>query len=196
MGHTSWLMLRALAGEKIDWAAVHLFQADERVAIAGHPDRQLTHLHTAFLDHVATKPQLHAMPVESENLSRAAQEYAATLQSIAGVPPALDLVELELAFDGHTAALVDNDAALKITDRDVALTDYFHNRRRMTLTYPILNRARKILWVVTGDKKAALLQRLLDGDSSIPAGRVQAKQAVVIADQEAASRIEQPALSS
>ena len=140
-----------------------------RVAIAGHPDRNLTDLHTSFLDHVPVKPQLHPMPVEADDLEKAAAEYEATLRQIAGTPPVLDMVSLGLAFDGHTASLVPGDPVLKVTDRDVAITGYFQGRKRMALTYPILNRAREILWVVTGEEKAEILQRFLEGDPSIPA---------------------------
>jgi 6-phosphogluconolactonase len=187
-GHTPWVMMRALANEDVPWASVHLVQVDERVAEAGNPDRNLTHLHTSFLDHVSVKPQLHAMPVEAEDLQAAAAEYAATLRQIAGSPPMLDLVHLGLGFDGHTASLVPGDAVLNVADRDVAITDFYQDRQRMTLTYPIINRARKILWVVTGEEKAGVLKRLMDGDVAIPAGRIRREQAVVIADQDAAGR--------
>jgi len=186
-GHTPWLMMRVLAGEDVDWTKVQLFQVDERVAIAGHADRNLTHLHASFLDHVASKPQLYAMPVEREDLERAAADYATSLREVAGSPPVLDLVHLGLGSDGHTASLVPGDAVLNVADRDVAITDEYQHRRRMTLTYPMINRARKILWVVTGEDKASVFERLMDGDASIPAGRIR-RDAVVIADQEAAGR--------
>jgi 6-phosphogluconolactonase len=187
-GHTPWLMLRALAAEKVDWSAVHIVQVDERVAIAGHPDRNLTHLHTSFLDHVPVKPQLHAMPVESEDLEKAAAEYEETLRQIAGTPPVLDMVTLGLGFDGHTASLVPGDPVLKVTDRDVAVTGYYQERMRMTLTYPILNRTREILWVITGEEKAGILRRFLEGDASIPAAEIRRLRAIVVADQAAAGQ--------
>ena len=187
-GHTPWLMLRALAAEKIDWTSVHIVQADERVAIAGHPDRNLTDLHTSLLDHLPVKPQLHPMPVESDDLEKAAAEYAATLRQIAGTPPVLDMVSLGLAFDGHTASLVPGDPVLKVTDRDVVITGYFQGRKRMALTYPILNRAREILWVVTGEEKAEILHRFLEGDPSIPATGIRPWRAIVVADQAAAGK--------
>jgi 6-phosphogluconolactonase len=187
-GHTPWLMLRSLAAERVDWSAVHIVQVDERVAIAGHPDRNLTHLHTSFLDHVPVKPQLHPMPVESEDLEKAAAEYEETLRQVAGTPPVLDMVSLGLGFDGHTASLVPGDRVLKITDRDVAITGYYQDRIRMTLTYPVLNRSREILWVVTGEEKADILQRFLEGDASLPAAGIQRLRAIVVADQAAAGR--------
>ena len=110
------------------------------------------------------------------DLEAAAKRYAVTLQKIAGSPPVLDLVHLGLGPDGHTASLVPGDPVLNVTDSDVALTGVYQGRRRMTLTYPMLNRARRILWLVTGSDKVAALQRLRDGDMSIPAGRIQAGQ--------------------
>src|SRR6266852_616758 len=81
-GHTPWLMLRALEGADVPWPAVHVVQVDERVASAGHPDRNLTHLRESLLAHA----QIHEMPVESADLEAAAAQYAATLQRIAGLP--------------------------------------------------------------------------------------------------------------
>jgi 6-phosphogluconolactonase len=119
-GHTPWLMLRALADETVPWAGVHVAQVDERVAPAGDPDRNLTHLRESLLEHAPLRPeQIYAMPVES-------------------------------------------------LDTDVAVTGIYQGRRRMTLTYPILNRSRRVLWVVTGSEKTQMLVRLHQGDQSIP----------------------------
>ncbi len=189
-GHTPWLMLRALAGEQIPWNAVHLFQVDERVAPAGNPDRNLTHINESLLTQAKLAPaQIHAMPVEETDLVAAAVRYAQTLREIAGSPPVLDLVHLGLGPDGHTASLVPGDPVLSVTDADVALTGVYQGRRRMTLTYPILNRSRRVLWVVTGDEKVGMLGRLRDGDVSIPAGRVRQEHALVLADRAAAGSV-------
>jgi 6-phosphogluconolactonase len=182
-GRTPWHMLRLLADLEVPWETVHLFQVDERLAPLGDPDRNLTHLQ-ASLPSRATR--IYPMPVESEDFSSAADRYAQTLREVAGEPPVLDLVHLGLGPDGHTASLLPHDPVLKVTHRDVALTVSYQGRRRLTLTYPILNRARGILWLVTGKDKARILVRLLAGDRSIPAGRIQQDQAVIIADQDAA----------
>lgn len=182
-GHTPWVMLRALGTEDVPWQNVHVVQVDERVAPAGHPDRNLTHLRQSLLDHAPLVPeQIYNMPVESPDLEAAAAEYAAILRRIAGSPAVLDLVHLGLGPDGHTASLVPGDPVLNVKDADVAITGLYQGRRRMTLTYPIINRARRVLWVVTGSEKVQMLNRLFDGDESIPAGRVRREGALVLAD--------------
>jgi len=186
-GHTPWQMLRALAKEKVPWENVHVVQVDERVAPAGDPDRNLTHLRESLLEHAPLRPdQIHAMPVEASDLEAAAKRYARTLQEIAGAPPVLDLAHLGLGPDGHTASLVPGDPVLNVADAAVALTGVYQGRRRMTLTYPILNRSRRVLWLVTGNDKVDALARLREGDTSIPGGKIQRDQAVVLADQAAA----------
>jgi 6-phosphogluconolactonase len=189
-GHTPWIMLRALAGEDIPWAGVQLFQTDERVAPAGDPDRNLTHLRESLLQRAPLRPeQIHAMPVEAENLQAAAAQYAMGLREVAGSPPVFDLVHLGLGPDGHTASLVPGDDALEVADKDVAVTGVYLGKRRMTLTYPAINRARRVLWVVTGSEKAEMLRRLREGDVSIPAGRVRRDQALLLADRAAAEQL-------
>jgi len=189
-GHTPWLMLRALAQEDVPWNAVHVVQVDERVARAGDPDRNLTHLQASLLEHAPLSPtRIHPMPVESPDLEAAAARYALTLESIAGSPPVLDLVHLGLGPDGHTASLVPGDPVQEVQDRDVALTGLYQGRRRMTLTYPILNRSRYVLWLVTGSEKAPMLARLYAGDTSIPAGRIRRDHALVMADRAAVGQL-------
>jgi 6-phosphogluconolactonase len=186
-------MLRALAREQAPWESVHVVQVDERVAPAGHPDRNLTHLRESLLEHAPLRPaQIHAMPVESPQLEEAARRYALTLREIAGAPPVLDLVHLGLGPDGHTASLVPGDPVLDVNDADVALTRVYQGRRRMTLTYPVLNRSRRVLWVVTGSEKVGTFARLREGDVSIPAGRVRRDQALVLADRAAAGPVGPP----
>ena len=189
-GHTPWLMLRALATADVPWSAIQIVQVDERVAPAGHPDRNLTHLRESLLDHAPLSGgQIHAMPVESADLETAARQYARKLEQIAGSPSVLDFVHLGLGPDGHTASLVPGDPVLDIEDTDVAVTGVYQGRRRMTLTYPIINRSRRVLFVVTGSEKAPMLPRLLDGDESIPAGRVSHERALLIADSAAAAML-------
>jgi 6-phosphogluconolactonase len=190
-GHAPWLMLRALAEEQLPWQNVHVVQVDERAAPLTDPDRNLKHLRESLLDHARLRrDHIYAMPVEAANLGRAAEEYASTLREAAGYPPVLDLVHLGLGPDGHTASLVPGDPVLDVTDADVATTGRYQGRRRMTLTFPIINRARRVLWLVSGRDKAGALARLRDGDRSIPASRVNRDRASILADRAAAEQLE------
>ena len=186
-GRTPWIMLRTLAEEDLPWKSIHVVQVDERVAPPGDKDRNLTHLRESLLDH-STIPQenIHAMPVESPDLNTAAREYALLLAKIAGSPATLDLVHLGLGPDGHTASLVPGDPVLNVTATDIAVTGSYQGRLRMTLTYPAINRARRILWLATGAEKADALMRLRQGDLTIPAGRISRLRALVFADRAAA----------
>ena len=187
-GRTPWAMLRALSLlDDVPWESVHVLQVDERVAPEGHAERNLTHLRESLLAETGPAAErIHAMPVELADLDEAAVRYAQTLADLAGSPPVLDLVHLGLGPDGHTASLIPGDPVLDVTDADVALTGVYQGRRRMTLTYPVLNRARRVLWLITGEDKAAMLVRLRRGDPAIPAGRVRQDHAVVLADRAAA----------
>jgi 6-phosphogluconolactonase len=176
-GRTPWAMFADLAG-KLPWEKVTIFQVDERVAPDGDPERNLTLLEQSLPPGGAA--DVRAMPVWSEDLEAAAAMYADAL------PEQLDLVHLGLGPDGHTASLVPGDPVLDVTDRDVAVTGVYQERQRMTLTYPALNRARQILWLVTGKDKVDALAQLRAGDPSIPAGRVSTAHAVVVADAAAA----------
>lgn len=190
-GRTPWLMLRALAREEVPWQAVEIVQVDERVAPEGHPDRNLTHLRESLRRHALTgSGQIHAMPVEAADLDAAAREYGETLRRLIGPSGRLDLVHLGLGPDGHTASLIPGAPELEIRDAPVAVTGVYQGRRRMTLTFPVLDGARRILWVVTGDDKREMLVRLRDGDAAIPAGRVASGNAVVMADRAAAALLE------
>jgi 6-phosphogluconolactonase len=185
-GRTPWIMLRRLACESLPWHGVHVFQVDERVAPAGHPDRNWTHLRESLEPAALPQSQLYPMPVESAGLAAAAEEYARAMEAAAGAPPAFDVIHLGLGADGHTASLVPGDVVLEVTDRDVAITGLYQGRVRMTLTYPVLNRARMVLWVVTGSEKREAFARFLDADPAIPASRVLRDHALVLADQAAA----------
>jgi 6-phosphogluconolactonase len=169
-----------LLGEKdLDWEHIDLFQVDERVAPDGHPDRNLTSLRANLPEEALAR--LRPMPVTAEDLGSAAVRYEAEL------PDPLDLVHLGLGPDGHTASLVPGDPVLEVTDRLVAVTGgEYQGRRRMTLTYPALADARAVFWLVAGEDKRDAVRKLLAGDPSIPAGRVEAPDALVLADRASA----------
>lgn len=182
-GTTPWQALRALAGEDVPWDRVHLFQIDDRVVPPGDPDRNYFHLKEALIDRIPIpSANVHPMPVEEEDLDEGARRYEAILHDVAGTPPVLDLVQLGLGEDGHTASLFPGDAALKAVDSEVAVTGPYKGRRRMTLTFPAIDRARCILWLITGAGKTAALERLRAGDRTIPAGRVRSDRAVLLVD--------------
>ncbi len=189
-GRTPWQMLRALANEQLPWENVHVVQVDERIAPAGDKDRNLTHLRESLLSHAPIpKNQIHAMPVEATDLDQACRSYSDLLNSLCGNPAVIDLVHLGLGPDGHTASLIPGDPVCEIRDAEVALTNAYQSRRRMTLTYPIIDRSRHVLWVVTGVEKAPMLPRLLAGDAGIPAGPVAQAHATLLADAPAAIQI-------
>jgi 6-phosphogluconolactonase len=186
-GTTPWAAFRALAGKDVPWDRVHLFQVDERVAPSGDPARNHLHLQEALVDRIAIpSANVHPMPVEEEDLDAGARRYESTLRRIAGTPPVLDLVQLGLGEDGHTASLFPGDLALQAIDSEIAVTGPYKGRRRMTLTFPAIDRARCLLWLVTGSGKTAALERLRAGDRSIPAGCVRTDRAVLLADMAAA----------
>ena len=190
-GSTPWQMLRSLEAGDLPWEQVDIFQVDERVAPAGGDERNLTHLESSLVARVPIpSAQVHAMPVEAQDLERAARDYAARLAARTGEPATLDVVHLGMGADGHTASLVPGDAVLDVTGADVAVTAApYQGQRRMTLTFPALNRAHTVLWLLTGAGKADMLRRLRDGDTSIPAGRVSRRQALVFADRAAAAAL-------
>lgn len=185
-------MLRALAREPLDWSAVHVYQVDERVVARGDSARNL-----GALDDILVwrgplpRRNLHPMWVDRADLASAADSYAEEMAVVAGTPAILDLVHLGLGPDGHTASLFPGDAALAVTDRTVTTTGQHNGYRRMTLTFPVLNRARNVLWFVTGKDKAGVLADLYAGGAPFPAGRVARRRAVVVADVEAAREVSQ-----
>jgi 6-phosphogluconolactonase len=190
-GRTPWVMLRELEHEEVPWLHLKILQVDERVAPADSPDRNLKHLRESLLAGARVPPgNLYPMPVEERDLDAAAATYARTLEEVAGTPPTLDLVHLGLGPDGHTASLVPDDPVLDVTDAWVGTTGAYQQHRRMTLTYPVLNRARAILFVVTGDDKADALLRLSRHDPTIPAGRIENAGIVLLADRAAAAQLD------
>lgn len=179
-GTTPWKMLENLAGSRLPWSKISLFQVDERVAPSGSPERNLTHIVlTLPLDCQAS---IRPMPVGSEDLDAACQVYDFSL------PERFDLVHLGLGADGHTASLVPDDPVLEVTDRRVAMTETeYEGTRRMTLTYPVIDASRRILFLVTGEGKDEALARLVAGDRSIPAGRIENRETLLITDREIAA---------
>jgi len=179
-GRSPWGMLAILGElEEMPWDKTELFQVDERIASPGSEERNLTHMVLGLsMDHQSA---LRPMPVTQRDLEGAARDYENTL------PDPLDCVHLGLGPDGHTASLVPDDPVLEVSDRRVALTETdYQDHYRMTLTYSALDSARQIVWLVTGPKKREPLVKLLAGDTSIPAGRVENANMKIVADEAAA----------
>ncbi len=183
-GRTPIEMLQRLAASALPWDRLDLFQVDERIAPAGHPDRNATELGAVLARHAA---HVRLMPVEAEDIVAGARGYAALLGRLAGEPPTLDAVHLGIGADGHTASLFPGEPLER--HALVALTGPHLGRARMTLTLPVLNRARRILWVVTGADKRAVLARLLAGDPELVASQVRRSDAWIVADAAAAAQV-------
>ncbi|NJA89733.1 6-phosphogluconolactonase [Rhodocyclus tenuis] len=186
-GQTPQEMLRALAVKPIDWSRVHLLQVDERIAPLGHSARNLTQLQETLLAHVPIPAaQVHLLPVDAIDPQAAMAACEAQLRQLMGDPPQLDLVQLGLGGDGHTASLLPGDAALDVTGQALAVSACYQGWRRMTLTRHVINRARRVLWLVSGADKAAVLARFVVGDAALPASRIRRENALLLCDVAAA----------
>lgn len=166
-GNTPAPMFSALAALDLSWHAIDVFQVDERFAPAGGPARNAT-------AQAVLPGRFHPMPVDDGDRAGAAARYAASL------PEVFDCIHLGLGDDGHTASLIPGDPALDEENLTVALTGPYQGRARMTLTRPVLDRARQVVWLVSGRSKRARVAQLMQGDPSIPAGRIRAPGVLVL----------------
>jgi 6-phosphogluconolactonase len=180
-GSDPWPMFSQLEDHFGDWDKADVFQVDERVAPAGSDERNLTHLIESLS--IGAQGSIKPMPVTDDDLDAAAARYA---EQLPGGP--LDIVHLGIGPDGHTASLVPGDPVLEVTDRRVAVTSgEYQGVRRMTLTYPEINGARELLWVVTGEEKVDALKKLIAQDPSTPSGAVRPEGgSLILADRAAA----------
>ena len=185
-GSTPGPMLSELFCRDLAWHQAVIFQVDERLAPRGHADRNITDLMRRLEGTPAAGADVRRMPVDSDDIRTAMAQYGAGLREVAGAPPVIDVVQLGLGADGHVASLVPDDPALDVTGADVALTREYGGRRRMTLTYPVINGARQRVWMVAGARKSAALRGLVSGDGKLPATRVN-RDATVFADDASAA---------
>ena len=182
-GSTPAVFLESLAThDQVDWSAVHLFQVDERIAPAGSRDRNDTMIRERFVDH---RPlvQYHSMPVEAGDERSALAGHLSELEHLAGTPARLDLIQLGLGADGHTASLVPGDPVLEATT-DVAVSAEYKGSRRWTMTAPLINRARERLFLVTGAEKDEALHCLATGDPGIPGSLITDDQTFLVTDRQ------------
>jgi 6-phosphogluconolactonase len=192
-GRTPQNVFERLAQLELPWDRIAVFQVDERIAPANHADRNRTQAAAAFRAPIERHPEsFRWMPVEERDFDVAARRYADALRAAAGSPPALGTVHLGLGADGHTASLFPGSPLVTERKRDVVVTEPHLGRRRMTLTLRVLNRARRILWLVTGADKRTALAGLVAGDARVVGSRVRRDGALVLADAEAAADLAVP----
>lgn len=204
-GSTPAPVFDALADRDLLWEHVTILQVDERLVAADDPARNLAgqrqalgHLGADWLplpvdDLLALAATRAAADPDADLVDQGAREilgrYRAALTDLAEDPPVLDLVHLGLGDDGHTASLFPGDPLVTELRAYVGLTGEQNGVRRISLTRPVLDRARMVVWLIKGSNKAGPLGRLLGGDLSIPAGLVRPAHSVILADAEAARQM-------
>jgi 6-phosphogluconolactonase len=207
-GSTPKRLFQLLAAEpsrgQVDWSRTDIFWGDERCVPPDHPDSNYRMACEALLDHVSIPAeQVHRIHAERPNKDAVAREYEQTIAQVFGVqadgpPPAFDLVLLGMGPDGHTASLFPHTAALNEQKRWV-VANYVPKFKadRITLTRPILNQARAVLFLVAGADKAEPLAEVLNGPADptrLPSQSIEpsAGRLVWFVDSAAAARLTQP----
>jgi 6-phosphogluconolactonase len=193
--HTAFHMLRATPRvERVEWDKVEILWSDERAVPPDDPESNYGAARESLLDQLpALRPEaVHRMRGESADLDAAAREYEDELRQVSGAQagevPTLDLVWLGMGADGHTASLCPGDDALMVSDRLVVATwPPGYDTPRLTLTYPVLNAARRVTFLVTGADKAETLDAVRNG-ADLPAGRVRAARTTWLVDSAAAGQ--------
>ncbi|WP_299410575.1 6-phosphogluconolactonase [Acaryochloris sp. IP29b_bin.148] len=162
-GNTPKPLYEQLATQDLPWQKIHVFWGDERYVPLSDPQSNAGMATAAWLNHVAIPPEnIYPMPTQAADPAEAAQTYDRQLQTFFGTGPQefprFDIVLLGLGPDGHTASLFPHTEALQVCDRNVTVGSK-DNQPRLTLTAPVLNQARCILFLVTGaNKQDALTQ--------------------------------------
>lgn len=157
-------MLATDHAEDLDWSRVYCFFGDERTVPPDHEDSNYRMAKEALLDHVSVGG-VYRMRGELPP-AEAAEAYEAELRELFGESPRMDLTMLGMGADGHTASLFPRTTALDVDDRWVVENpvEKLHTTR-ITLTLPVLNAARAVVFLVAGDDKAEALKEILEGDA-------------------------------
>lgn len=192
------LILEPERRDAVDWNRVEFFWGDERSVPPDHPESNFGVAYGMLISQLpGVRPdRIHRMPAEAEELDAAALSYESELRlafdARGDEPPAFDLVWLGMGPDGHTASLFPGSAGLAEQRRWV-IGNWAPSQEtwRMTLTFPVLNAGRGVIFVVTGADKADALGAIRDGTSDHPAARVAGDQVEWIVDRAAAG--EEPA---
>ncbi len=171
-------MFDVFLAQDVPWAAVTVWQVDERIAPDGHPARNAGQL-------VDFPCRVELMPVTDLDLAAAAARYAS------GLPDRFDVVHLGLGDDGHTASWPPAHPVVD-SDRGCDVIDEFNGFRRMTLTPPVVNAARSRLMLTFGASKAPMVQRWLLRDGELPVARLRRTHTWVMLDPAAAAGLPQP----
>ncbi len=165
--------------QRMPWDRVQWIFGDERFVPASSPASNYGMARAAFLSHVPVpEKNVHPVPTEGIKLDEAARQYEATLQSLYGADtlridrPLLDVTLLGLGPDGHTASLLPGQPVLSEFKRWVAPVPHGRPQPRLSLTYPALDSSRIVAFLVAGDAKRDILDSVLSGDTSVPAGRI------------------------
>jgi 6-phosphogluconolactonase len=165
--------------DQVPWEATHVFWGDERFVPLDDPDSNYRLARERLLDRVPVpERQVYPVPTDAGSAVAAAAQYERTLRGVFELEvedvPRLDLIMLGLGADGHTASLFPDSPALDETRRLVVPNgaDYVPHER-ITFTFPVLNAARAVFFLVAGADKAPKVAAALGGDASVPAARVQ-----------------------
>ncbi|MFP4353847.1 MAG: 6-phosphogluconolactonase [Phycisphaerae bacterium] len=193
------LMAFEAAIAELPWGSVDFFFGDERDVPPDHVESNYGMAQRTLLDNVPVDPaRVHPMRADSDDMDEAAREYEQiirrTVQQENNGIPSFDIILLGLGGDGHTASLFPGTEALK-EDKRLVVANHVpvHDRTRMTITYPLINAARNVIFLVTGRDKAEAVEKLLDqrydDDKTIPAARVRPTDGlcVVVLDKAAAA---------
>jgi 6-phosphogluconolactonase len=161
---------------RLDWERVDLLFGDERCVPPQHRDSNYRMVREALLEQAPIPPRVWRMPGEQADPDAAAAAYEATLHTLLGPAGRIDVALLGMGGDGHTASLFPHAAALGEQTRWCVATPAPDGRTmRLTLTYPLLCRARRLVFLITGSDKAATLARVVQGPAdadTLPAQRL------------------------